>query len=132
MHVARVSELTAPGLRSEASIKKSRMEQMEHLLNSKAAKVWDVDKETATGVWVLSGRFVGHHQERPAVFAAASDVDNAAMVDLFAVKKSYPTACFESVAAFSQAGEQGLVFLEPPVEHLETLGRPVVWQCLKV
>ena len=131
-----------PVFRSSESIKKSREEQIDHLLNCKAVKDWDVDEAKATGAKILSGRFVDHEEKEksrycaresatykdPTVFAAASDVDNASMLDLFAVKKGYPTTCFDAVAAFSQAEEQELIFLEPPAEYLERIGR----QCLKV
>ena len=68
----------------------------------------------------------------PSVFAAASDVDSAAIVDFVAVKKGSPTACFDAMAAFSQAEEQELVFIKPPIEYLNRVNRPVLWQCLKV
>ncbi len=48
----------------------------------------------------------------PTVFAAASDVDATSIVDLFAVKNGYPTCCLDAVAAFSQAEEQELIFIE--------------------
>ena len=51
---------------------------------------------------------------------------------LFAVKHDFPTLCFDAVAAFSQADEQKLVFVECPKEYLEEVGQDVVWQCLKV
>ena len=54
------------------------------------------------------------------------------MVDLFAVKRDYPTMCFDAVAAFSQADEQELVFLHPPEEYARMAGKPIFWQCLKV
>ncbi len=54
------------------------------------------------------------------------------MLDLFAVKKGYPTTCFDAVAAFSQAEEQEFILLEPPAEYLERIGRRVFWQCPKV
>ena len=43
-------------------------------------------------------------------------MNNSAVIDLLAVKKGYPIMVFDAVAAFSQAEEQELVFLEPPVE----------------
>ena len=87
----------------------------------------------------MSGRFVDHVEKEkptycatefatnkdPTVFAAASDAGNASMVDLFAVKKGYPTSCFGAVAVFSQAEEQELTSLEPPVEYLERVGKRV-------
>ena len=39
---------------------------------------------------------------------------------------------FDAVAAFSQAEEQELAFLEPPVEYQKMCNKPVLWQCLKV
>ena len=94
----------------------------------------------------MSGMFVDHEEKKksrycarevatykdPTVFAAASDVDDASMLDLFAVKKGYSTTCFDAAAAFSQAEEQELIFLEPPAEYLERIGRRVLWQCLRV
>ena len=36
------------------------------------------------------------------------------------------------MAAFSQADEDELVFLQPPEEYLARIGKKVLWQCLKV
>ena len=68
----------------------------------------------------------------PTVFAAASDVNNSAIIDLLAVKKGYPIMLFDAAAAFSQAEEQELVFLERPIEYQMMCNKPVLWQCLKV
>ena len=90
---------------------------------------------------MLSGCFVDHpHKEKsrycsrgfattkdPTVFAAASDVDAAPVVDLLAVKRDYPTLCFDAAAASSQADEQELVFLHPPEEYVRMVGRPILW-----
>ena len=48
------------------------------------------------------------------------------------MKKGYPITVFDAVAAFSQAEEQELVLLEPPVECQMMHKKPVLWQCLKV
>ncbi|MFM7987255.1 MAG: hypothetical protein ACKPKO_48875, partial [Candidatus Fonsibacter sp.] len=66
------------------------------------------------------------------MFAAASGTNNLAILDLLAVKKGYPILVFDSVAAFSQAEEQELVFLHPPAEHQAICKKPVLWQCLRV
>ena len=109
-------------------------------------KDWDADEARATGALILSGRFVDDPIKEksrycarefattkdPTVFAAASDVNNSAIIDLLAVKKGYPILVFDAVAAFSQAEEQELVFLQPPVEYQVTCKKPVLWQCLKV
>ena len=65
------------------------------------------------------------------MFAAASDVDNTALIDMIAVKEGLSIMTFDDVAAFSQAPETELVFLWPPPEHMEKVG-PCLWQCLKV
>ncbi len=86
-------------------------------MNNNAVKDWDVDKAHATRAKVLSGRFADHPEKEksryharevaskkdPTEFASASDVDNAAVVDLFAAKKGYPTVCVDAAAAFSRA-----------------------------
>ena len=124
----------------------TRAEHIKYLLESKSVKDWPRDTALQTGAKLLSGRFVDDPVKEksrycarefatvkdPTVFAAASDVDATACVDLFAVKHDYPTLCFDAVAAFSQADEQELVLLECPKEHLESVGKDVVWQCLKV
>ena len=68
--------------------------------------------------------------KNPEVFAAASDLDNASFVDLFAVKRNFLTFTFDAVAAFSWAVEEELVFLRPPQEYTDRIGQQVLWQCL--
>ena len=135
-----------PKVRTPESIVASRKAHIEYLLASKSVKDWDRAAAQATGALVLTGRFVDDDIKEksrycareyatvkdPTVFAAASDVDATAIVDLFATKKNYPVMCFDAVAAFSQADEQELVFLVPPREHLELVQKDVLWQCLKV
>ena len=53
----------------------------------------------------------------PSVFAAASDVDNTSFIDLLAVKRGHSIMCFGAVAAFGQAPETELIFIEAPAEH---------------
>ena len=53
----------------------------------------------------------------PSLFADASDVDNTSLIDLLAVKRGHGVMCFDAVAAFGQAPETELVFIEAPEEH---------------
>ena len=68
----------------------------------------------------------------PSVFAAASDVDNTSLIDLLAVKMGHGIMCLNAVAAFGQAPETELIFIEAPGEHRAVVGQQVLWQCLKV
>ena len=68
----------------------------------------------------------------PSVFAAASDVDNTSLINLLAVKRGHGIMCFDAVAAFGQAPETELIFIEAPEEHRAVVGQHVLWQCLKV
>ena len=47
----------------------------------------------------------------------ASDVNKASMVDLLAVKRGHSIMCFDAAAAFGQALETELVFIEAPEDH---------------
>ena len=67
---------------------------------------------------------------RSSVFAAASDVDNTSLIDLFAVKRGHGIMCFDAVAAFGQAPETELIFFEAPAEHRAKVGQHVLWHCL--
>ena len=40
--------------------------------------------------------------------------------------------CFDAVAAFGQAPETELMFIDAPEEHRAIVGQHVLWQCLKV
>ena len=109
-------------------------------------KDWDADDAKATGALILSGRFVDDPikeklrycarefatKKDPTAFAASSDVNNSAIIDLLAVKKGYPIIVFDAVAVFSQADGQELVFFGPPVEYQMAHKKPVLWQCLNV
>ena len=146
MRIAAAAYLDVPSVRTEDSIRESRATHIQYLLDSKSGKYWDEEEARATGALVHSGRFVDDAVKEksrycarefattkdPTVFVAASDVDCTSIVDIFAVKRGYPTVCFDAVAAFSQAEEQELVFIKPPVEYLSQVKRPVLWQCLKV
>ena len=68
----------------------------------------------------------------PSVFAGASDVDDTSLIDLLAVKRGHGIMCCDAVAAFGQASETELIFIEAPEEHREVVGQHVLWQCLKV
>ena len=52
--------------------------------------------------------------------------------ELLAVKRGHGIKCFEAVAAFGQAPETELIFIEAPEEHRAVVGQHVLWQCLKV
>ena len=56
------------------------------------------------------------------MFAAVSDVDNTSLIDLLAVKKGQRIMCFDAVAAFGEANESELVFIEAPEEHKMVAG----------
>ena len=66
------------------------------------------------------------------MFAAASDVDNTSLIDLLAVKRGHSIMCFDAVAAFGQAPETELIFMEAPEEHRAKVVQHVLWQCLKM
>ena len=68
----------------------------------------------------------------PSVFAAALDVDNTSLIELLAVKRSHSIMCVDAVAAFGQAPETELIFIEALAEHRAKVGQHVLWQCLKV
>ena len=67
----------------------------------------------------------------PSVFAALY-VDNTSLIHLLAVKRSHGIMCYDAVAAFGQAPETELIFIEAPEEHKEKVGQHMQWQCLKV
>ena len=109
-------------------------------------KDWNREDAIKTGAKILSGKMVDDaHKEKsrycarefatfkdPSVFAAASDVDNTSLIDLLAVKRGHGIMCFDAVAAFCQAPETELIFIEAPEEHRAVVGQHVLWQCLKV
>ena len=66
------------------------------------------------------------------MFAAASDVDNTSLIDLLAIKRGHSIMCFDAVAAFGQAPETELIFIEALAEHRAKIGQHVMWHCLKV
>ncbi len=49
LRIGHLGELSVPVFRSSESIKKSREEQIDHLLSSKAVRDWDVEDAKATG-----------------------------------------------------------------------------------
>ena len=107
---------------------------------------WNFEEAIKTGAKILSGTFVDDaHKEKsrrcakefaafkdPSVFASATDVDNTPLIDLSAVKRSHSIMCLDAVAAFGQAPETELIFIEAPAEHRANVGRHVLWQCLNV
>ena len=131
--------------RTEESIAKSRAEHIKHLLETGAVKDWNREDAIKTGAKILSGKMVDDaHKEKsrycarefatfkdPSVFAAASDVDNTSLIDLLAVKRCHGIMCFDAVAAFGQAPETELIFIEAPEKHRAVVGQHVLWQCLK-
>ena len=54
------------------------------------------------------------------MFAAASDVDKTSLIDLLAVKRGHGIMCFDPVAAFGQAPETELIFIEAPEDSCGT------------
>ena len=134
------SEVKEPVFRSEDGIKATQEALIEYLLESKSVKDRGADETRATGALILNGRFADDPikeksrycarklatKKDPTVFAAASDANNSAIIDLLAVKKGFPIIVFDVVAAFSQAEEQELVFLEPPVEYQKMCNTPVL------
>ena len=115
-------------MRSEESIVDNLEVHIKHLLDTGAVKDWNREDAIKTRAKVLSRKFVDDaHKEKsrwcarvfatykdPSMFAAASDVDNTAQIDLLAVKRGHSIMCFDAVA---------LIFVE--AQH-------VLWQCLKV
>ena len=74
----------------------------------------------------------GARDQDPPVFAAVSEVDNTWLIDLLAVKRGHSIMCFDAVAAFGQAPETQLIFIDALAEHRAKIGQHVLWQCLKV
>ena len=56
------------------------------------------------------------------MFAAASDVDNTSLIDLLAVKRGHGIMCSDAVAAFGQALETELIFIDEVHQGVERLG----------
>ena len=146
LRVSSVNAMQKPSARTEESIAKSRAEHIKHLLETGAVKDGNRDNAIKTGAKILSGKMVDDaHKEKsrycarefamykdPSVFAAASDVDNTSLIDLLAVKRGHGIMCFDAVAAFGQAPETELIFIEAPEEHRAIVDQHVLWQCLKV
>ena len=140
-----ISAVQKPSTRTEESIAKSRAEHIKHLLETGAVKDWNREDAIKTGAKILSGKMVDDaHKEKsrccarefatfkdPSVFGAASD-DNTSLIDLLAVKSGHGIMCFDAVAAFGQAPETELIFIEAPEEHRAVVGQHVLWQCFKV
>ena len=109
-------------------------------------KDWNRDDAIKTRAKTLSGKMIDDaHKEKsrycarefatyknPLMFAAASDVDNTSLIDFLAVKRGHGIMCFDAVAAFGQAPETELIFIEAPEEHKAIVGQHVLWQFLKV
>ena len=145
LRVANVSDANVAPTRTDESIVLSRRAHIKHLLETSAVKDWKREEALATGAKVLTERFVDDaHQEKSrwcarefattrdqSVFAAASDVDNTSLIDVLAMKRGHSILCFDAVAAFSQAPETELIFIEAPEEHKADAG-DVLWQCFKV
>ena len=68
----------------------------------------------------------------PSVFAAASDIDNASLIDLLAVKRGHSVTCFDAVLPCGQALKTELIFVEVLAVHRATVGQQKLWHCLKV
>ena len=68
----------------------------------------------------------------PSVFASASDVNNTSLIVLLAIKRGRGIMCFDAVAAFGQAPDTELIFIEAPERHRWKVGQHVLWQCVKV
>ena len=146
LRVSSVNAVQKPSTITEKSIVKSRAEHIKHLLETGAVKDWNRDDAIKRGAKIQSGKMVddAHKEESrycardfatykdPSVFAAASDFDNTSLIDLLAVKRGHGIMCFDAVAAFGQAPETELIFIEAPEEHRVVVGQHVLWQCLKV
>ena len=118
LRVAAIGRMLQPTTRTDESIVKSRLANIAHLLESKAVKDWSIDDAMATGAKMLTGRFVDDHdRERSryctrefarakdtSVFANASDVEPSTFVDSAAVKRDYPTVCFDGCCVLSSRG----------------------------
>ena len=125
--MAAVANATEAPSRTEESIERTRTEHIAHLIGTKAVKDWKVDEAKATGAMILTGRWVDDAQKEksrycarefatyadPSMFAAASGVDNTALIDMLAVKEGLSVMTFDAVAAFSQAPETELVSFGP-------------------
>ena len=143
LRVSNVNAVQKPSTGTEESIAKSRAEHIKHMLETGAVKDWNREDAIKTGATILSGKMVDDaHKEKsrycarefatfkdPSVFAAASDVDNTSLIDLLAVKRCHGIMCFDAVAAFRQAPETELIFIEAPEEHRAVVGQHVLWQC---
>ena len=146
LRVSSVNEMQKPSTRTDESIAKSRAEHIKHQLETGAVKDWNRDDAFKTRAKIPPGKMVDDaHKEKsrccarefptykdPSAFAAASDVDNTSLIDLLAVKRGHGIICFDAVAAFGQAPETELIFIEATEEHRAIVGQHVLWQCLKV
>ena len=140
LRVSNVNAVQKPSTRTEESIAKSRAEHITHVLETGAVK--DLNREDAikTGAKILSEKMVDDaHKEKsrycareiatfkdPSVFAAASDVDNTSLIYFLAVKRGHGIMCFDAVAAFGQAPETELIFIEAPEDHRAVVGQHVL------
>ena len=115
----------------------SREVHIKHVLDTGAVKDRNNEDAIKTGAKILSRRSVDDaHKEKSrwcatefathkdsSVFAAAPDVDNTSLIDLLAVKRGHSIMCFDAVAAFSQAPETELIFIQAPAEHRAKIGQ---------
>ena len=145
LHVSRVNALQKPTTRSEESIVERREVQIKHLLDTAAVKDWNKrmrsrqERQSCVGDLLMTRtrRSRGGVREfatykDPSVFVAAPDVDNTSLIDLLTVKRGCSIMCFDAVAAFCQALETQLIFIEALAEHRAKVGQHLLWQCLKV
>ena len=146
LRVSSVNALQKPSARNEESVVESREVYIKHLLDTGAVKDWNNEDAIKTGARILSGRIVDDaHSERsrwcarefatckdPSVFAAVSNIDNASLIDLLAVKRGHSVMCFDAVAAFGQALQTELIFVEGLAVHRATVGQQKQCRWLEV
>ena len=133
LRVSNVSAVQKHSTRTEESIAKTRAEHIKHLLETGAVKDWNREDSIKTGAKILSGKMVDDaHKEEWRVCHVQGPISvrlrrMLTLIDLVAVKRGHDIMCFDAVAAFGQARETELIFIEAPEEHRAVVGQHVLW-----
>ncbi len=115
------------------------------MLIIQAVKDWDVDEAKATGAKILSGKFVDHpqterskncpsgvrYQKGPYNLRCCEPRGQCCHGGPLSGEAGLPVVELRRGRG-SPVGRGELIFLEPPFEYFQTVGKQVLWQCLKV
>ncbi len=132
--------------RSDGSIKESRWAEINKWLERSVFEPVTREEARASGGKIFGARWVDDPVKEksryviqdfaktkvPTVFAAASDMSTARVVDYKAVRCGYPTFVFDVTSAYTHAVEKDLVYFEPPWEWVEKHGECLWWSRMKV